>query len=156
MRKFIGEAEAIIDSKQRLAIPAKFRSRVDVKRDGKAWVCVPSHIGLLRLYTEETFDRLSDNLDDTVNPDEDEAEIESVLYGLSERLEPDSVGRIVLPKKHLEMARLGTEVVVTGVRNRLEVHDRERWKERVRNSFSKVGRPLDRRPFRDHGGPASG
>lgn len=156
MRKFIGEADAIIDSKQRLAIPAKFRSRVDVKRDGKAWVCVPSHIGLLRLYTEEVFDRLSDNVKDTVNPDEDEAEIESVLFGLSERLEPDSVGRIVLPKKHLEKARLGTEVVVTGARNRLEVHDRERWQERVRIGFPKVGRPLDRSPTRGDREPAGG
>ncbi len=124
---FTGVSEHTIDSKQRLAIPAKYRNQWSPERDGGAWFCVPWPGGILRLYTEMEFKRLSDAMNASLHPAEDAAELETNFFGFAERLEMDSAGRISIPKEHLELAELSTEVVVIGARNRLEVRDRQTW-----------------------------
>ena len=57
---FTGYSEHSIDSKLRLAIPAKYRNQWDSVRDGNAWFCIPWPSGLLRLYTESQFNRLAE------------------------------------------------------------------------------------------------
>lgn len=124
---FAGQNEHTIDAKGRLAIPAKYRSRWDATRDGGAWYCVPWPTRLLRLYTEAGFTRLAERSEGTLTPTPEQADLEAALYGFAERLEMDSAGRIMIPKTHLELTGLGGEVVVVGVRNRLEVRDRAEW-----------------------------
>jgi len=92
----------------------------------------------LRLYTEARFLALSEaRPGDTLTPGEDVAGLESDYFGLAERIEFDSAGRLNLPKTHLELTGLGKDVMLVGARDRLEVHDRETWQatlaERFRN-----------------------
>ncbi|MBL8765243.1 MAG: hypothetical protein JNM07_13340 [Phycisphaerae bacterium] len=135
--QFIGFAELQIDPKQRLAIPAKYRNQWNLERDGGAWVCIPWPTGLLRLYTEKMFEHLSKSgslASDSLTPTADAAEVEAMLFGWAERLEMDSAGRVTLPKSHLELTRLGNEVVMVGARNRLEVRSRASWEaDKLRN-----------------------
>ncbi len=135
---FTGHAELTIDAKQRLAIPAKYRAQWDEARDGKAWYCVPWPGGVLRLYTESRFAALAERGEHTLTPGQDEADLEADLYGFAERVEMDSAGRIVIPRAHLELARLCTEVVVIGARNRLEVRDRAAWTATTAERFNKL------------------
>lgn len=125
---FTGHSEHTIDAKFRLAIPAKYRNQWDAGRDGGAWVCIPWPSGHLRLYTEMSFTKMAEQGDMSLTPDETTAELEASLYGLAERLEMDSAGRIALPKQHVEMAGLTSNVVVVGARNRLEVRDSTDWR----------------------------
>ena len=124
---FTGHSEHTIDAKQRLAIPAKYRSQWDDLVDGKAWYCVPWPGGVLRLYTEKTFERLAFSHEQTLTPSGDEADLEADLFAFAERLEMDKQGRVPLPKLHIELTGLKSEVVVIGARNRIEVRDRESW-----------------------------
>jgi MraZ protein len=133
-----GHAELTIDPKQRLAIPAKYRSQWSEERDGKAWVCVPWSARQLRIYTEKTFEALSNSLPDRMTFDPDEANLESDLFGFAERIEEDSAGRITIPKLHLQMTQLGTDVVVVGARNRLEVRDRTAWMATIPERFANL------------------
>ena len=135
---FTGHAELNIDAKGRLAIPAKYRSQWDSTRDGAAWYCVPWPDGSLRLYTEKRFEQLAEKGDQTLTPDEDSATLESDLFGFAERIEPDSAGRIVIPRAHVELAGLGSEVVVVGARNRLEVRDKSKWTASTGERFAKL------------------
>jgi len=124
---FTGFAEHTIDAKLRLAIPRKHRARWDPDRDGPTWYCVPWPKAILRLYPSAVFHRLADLSAETLTPDEDQGELEATLFGLAEELNVDAQSRLALPKDHLTMTGLGRAVVVVGVRNRLEVHDQERW-----------------------------
>jgi len=124
---FTGHAELNIDAKGRLAIPAKYRSQWDVEKDGPGWYCVPWPDGSLRVYTEQTFQRLADRDETSLTPDPDVAELEANFFGSAERVEMDSAGRITLPKLHVRLTGLPSEVVVVGARNRMEIRDRESW-----------------------------
>lgn len=135
---FTGNAEATIDAKGRLAVPAKFRNRLDAERDGKSWVCVPWPGGVLRVYTEREFERLASQGDSSLTPNNDLAELQATLYGMAETIEPDSAGRIAIPKQLQEICGLGSEVAVIGAKDRLEVHDRKTWQESMSKRFSEL------------------
>lgn len=140
---FTGLAELTIDAKQRLAIPAKYRSQIDESRDGRAWICVPWPEGsLLRLYTEAEFARISSAEiagRETLIPSPEQAELEAAFFSLSERIEPDSAGRLTLPRLHLELVSMPQDVVMLGVRNRLEVRGRDAWKQNFKeDTFLKM------------------
>ncbi len=142
---FTGHSELTIDAKMRLQIPAKYRNAWDEARDGKAWYCVPWPGGIVRLYSETCFEGLASQgaggRRATLTPDQDAADLEADLFSLAERIEPDSAGRIALPKQHLELAGLGaggSEVVVIGAGNRLEVRDRAAWQQTLAQRFARL------------------
>lgn len=136
---FTGHSEHTIDSKLRLAIPAKYRSLLDPKRDGPAWYSVPYPDGVIRLYTSARFERLAELAPESLTPGEDEAELEAALFGAAERLEMDSAGRITVPRHHLTLSGVsGPDVVIIGVRNRLEVRDRARWLAGQQERFARL------------------
>jgi MraZ protein len=128
-----GQSEHSIDSKLRLAIAAKHRDQLG--EAGKVWYCVPWPGGILRLYPETIFEKLSAQLDDSLMPSGDQAERDAMFFSQAERLEADAQGRIGLPKEHVLLAGLKSaessastfDVVVIGVKNRLEVRGKEAW-----------------------------
>ncbi len=135
---FTGLSNHSIDAKFRLAVPAKYRNQWDAARDGAAWYCLPWPTGHLRLYTENRFRALAEQREQTLTPGSDEAELEKVIFGFAERVEPDAAGRIAIPRHHLEMTGLGTEVVVVGAGVRLEVHDRAKWEQQKDDLFKRL------------------
>lgn len=135
---FAGNSDHSIDSKQRLAVPAKFRAGWDTQKDGTAWYCVPWPTGHLRLYTEGQFREIAEAQESTLTPAEEEAGLDTTLFGLAERLEMDANGRITIPKAHLEMTGIGAEVVVVGARARLEIHDRAGWTATLQERFKRL------------------
>lgn len=135
---FVGNSEHSIDAKQRLAVPAKFRNGWDTQKDGTAWYCIPWPTGHLRLYTEGQFREMAEAQQSSLTPAEEEAGLDTTMYGLAERLEMDSTGRITIPKTHLEMTGIGTEVVVVGARARLEIHDKGRWAATLGDRFKQL------------------
>jgi MraZ protein len=136
---FTGFSEHTVDAKLRLAIPAKYRNQWSPERDGNAWYCFPWDKGELRLYTEAVYHRLAQPRENEsrLAPDPDLARLQSLLFGLSERLEMDSAGRIQIPKLHLEMIGLpgaGSDVAVVGAGDHLNVLERAAWLASVRTA----------------------
>ena len=124
---FSGQYEHTIDAKHRLAIPSDIRARWDGASDGQCWHAVPWPGGVIRLYTEVGFRDRAMAGPLTLTPDEDEAELQATLFGLSRRLEMDASGRVRLPDDLLALVGLGSEVVLVGAGDRLEVRDRAEW-----------------------------
>jgi MraZ protein len=125
---FTGYYEHGIDAKNRLAIPAKFRSRIDPERDGVGFVIVPGQPSTrLWLYTERHFERLAARADSALIPDDDQLKFEQVFFPLAEYLELDTQGRILIPEKMLRRAGIGREVVICGVRDHLEIRQRDEF-----------------------------
>ena len=135
---FTGHSQHTIDPKLRLAVPAKYRNQWDPARDGAAWFCIPWPTGHLRLYTEGRFAHMAEQGESSLAISNEQAELESRLYGFAERLEMDTAGRITLPRSHLQLAGLGTEVVVVGARTRLEVHDRAAFEASLDERFRQL------------------
>lgn len=154
---FTGQSDASIDQKERLAIPSKYRSQWQVARDGEAWMCVPWPGGVLRLYTENRFAALANQATGTLAPDEDQAALDVTLFSNAERLEMDATGRVRIPRRHLDLLGLGSEVVVAGARDRLEVHDRATWQAKEKERWSGLPSLVAKiEAKRQNGGPTSG
>lgn len=124
---FTGHAELTIDAKQRLAIPAKHRARHNAERDGAAWYCVPWGREKLMLYTEKRFEEMVEKGEFTLTPDEETSERASNFFGMCERLEPDSAGRIIIPQSHKRIAGIGENVAMIGCGKYLELWNQEAW-----------------------------
>lgn len=132
---FTGQSEQLIDAKGRLAVPARFRAQWSAERDGQVWYCIPWPTGHLRIYTQSVFEALSANYANSLTPGEDVAEVEAQLFGWAEPITPDGELRLTLPKRHIEVIALPKDVMVVGVRNRMEVHPLETWKLKAPESF---------------------
>ncbi|MGQ0626737.1 MAG: division/cell wall cluster transcriptional repressor MraZ [Phycisphaerales bacterium] len=142
---FIGTSEHTLDAKQRLAIPAKYRNQWNNSQDGTAWVAIPWPGGVIRLYTETSFEKLAsgNGQTDSLTPGRGQSDFEAGFFGFAERLEMDSAGRIGLPRKHLELTRLKNDLVIVGARNRLEVRDLETWQAEEAGRFALLGTLAD-------------
>ena len=135
---FTGNSEHAVDSKGRLAIAAKHRAGWDTEKDGNAWFAIPWPTGHMRLYTEKAFMDLAEREPSSLTPAEERAGLDTALFGFAERLEMDGNGRITLPKSHLEMTGIKDTVVVVGARDRLEVHDKEKWNATLQDRFQRL------------------
>lgn len=151
---FTGHAEAIIDAKQRLALPAKFRARWNPAVDGPTWMAVPWFPGAtLRLYPEKTFDALfqAGRQNPSLFPGEDETALDQAVFSMTETLELDANHRVRLPAWQIEKLGLPREVMVIGVGDRLEVHPREGWNERFDTMIARMGKLAEQRRARTDG-----
>ena len=135
---FTSQYEHSIDAKHRLAIPSDIRNRWRVESEGTAWFAVPWPGGLIRLYPERAFEARASSGELTLTPDEDEAELQATLFGLSSRVEWDSVGRIRLAEEMMDLVGLGQDVVLVGCGDRLEVRDQAAWREARRARLTEL------------------
>ncbi len=135
---FTGNSEHSIDGKGRLAIAAKHRAGWNKEKDGEAWFAVPWPTGHLRLYSEKVFIDLAERETSSLAPAEERAGLDSTLFGFAERIEMDGNGRITLPKALTELTGIKNDVVVVGARDRLEVHDKEKWNATLQERFQRL------------------
>lgn len=127
---FTGQAEATIDAKQRLAIPAKFRNRWDPQTEGNTWFCIPwPQTGSLRLYTQKMHNDLftAGRRDPSLTPDEEQAKLDVILHSATEEVDMDTNNRVRLYKWQVDLLGLPKEVIVLGAGDRLEVRARDEW-----------------------------
>ncbi len=132
---FTGTYEHSIDSKMRLAIPSELRGLFrkeaeESEADDKVGLYVTmGENQALCLYTDKGFDQLAESLNASELDADALLEFEQVFYSLSKHREMDKQGRVRLPEDLLEMAGLGSDVVLIGVKDHLEIRDRDAWQE---------------------------
>ncbi len=124
---FTGEYEHTIDAKNRLAIPADIRSRLDPAKDGEAFYVVLGPDRVLWVYPDLYFESLVESMDQALLGDENLLEYEQLTFPLARRLEVDASGRIRLPDAILRRTNLKQQVTLIGVRDHLEIRDTEAW-----------------------------
>ncbi len=127
---FTGEYEYTIDAKQRLAIPAEIRSRLNPERDGLAFYVTAGPNDALWLWPERTFERMAGAIEASLLPAEEMMEFDEITFPTARRLEMDKTGRVRLPKPMLEAAGIQSKVVILGVRDHLELRDPGQWEQR--------------------------
>lgn len=118
----IGQYEHTIDTKKRLALPAKFRGELGDK------VIVTKGIEkCLVVYTENEFKVVSDKISNlTISQTEARSFTRTMLAGAME-ISLDKLGRILVPDYLKKYAGLDKNVVICGLSNRLEIWDQDNW-----------------------------
>jgi MraZ protein len=124
----LGQYEYTIDAKQRLAIPAEIRSALKPEVHGKGFIVAPGSNGTLWLWPERTFEQMAMALGQSLLSDEDMVEFEREMFSQAARLPLDAAGRVRIPDWLLKQYGLGTDVMILGVRDHLELVDPAQWK----------------------------
>jgi len=124
----LGEYEHTLDDKNRLTLPAKFRESF---ADGLVLTrgldaCIDAFAATSwQDYVEE---RLA-----TLDPRRGDArKLRRHLFSGATEAQPDKQGRVMVPGYLADHARLGRDVVVAGVGDRLEIWNRAAWREELR------------------------
>ena len=131
---FTGTYEHAIDSKQRVAIPAGFRRQIARSLPDDEPICLYVTLGeeqCLCLYTEAGFEQRARELDESDMGADELLEYERILFSQSALVELDKQGRVRLPEHLLRRTELGSEVVMIGVKDHIEIRDRQAWQEHV-------------------------
>jgi MraZ protein len=123
----LGAYEHTIDEKNRLTLPAKFR------RDFVDGIFVTRGIDpCLYAYTRGDWERLVSERVSRLDPLSKEGRrMQRFFFSGAVEAELDGQGRVMIPAPLLGYARLGREVVVAGVRDRLEIWDRAAWRDEL-------------------------
>ena len=122
---FLGQHSHSLDSKKRVAIPAKYRSQLE---DGKVMV-TKGFDGCLVVYPMDEWAKLrQDRLSSLHMMDGHDArdKMRKLLSGAA-GCEIDKQGRIGLTAAHLTYAQIGKEVYFTGMGNCFEIWAVEQW-----------------------------
>jgi MraZ protein len=117
--RFVGTHEHGLDDKGRMVLPAKIRAQLgETGMVGMADGC---------LWTIDGFDLIADRLAAAVEEGAVEAAVLRKFMAFAAEVTPDQQGRVVIPQVLRDHARLGSEVVVNGRRDRAEIWAKERW-----------------------------
>ena len=120
----IGEHTHIIDSKKRLAIPAKFRKEL-----GSKAVITKGLDQCLVVYPLLEWERVAEALSKLpTGKSENRNFVRDIFSGASD-VEIDALGRILIPEYLKKIANLKEKVVIVGVYKRLEIWNDEMWNE---------------------------
>ena len=119
---FIGEYQHSIDSKGRLAIPAKFRRQLT-----KGAVVTKGLDDCLFLYTKEEWQKLADKLATLPISKANTRAFSRLMLAGAMDVDIDSQGRIMLPEYLRKFASMKKKVIIAGLYNRLEIWDDAKW-----------------------------
>ena len=136
----LGEYEHTIDEKSRLTLPAKFRSAFS---DGI--VLTRGMDGCLYAYTRADWDRLVDSRLATLDPLSREGrQMQRFFFSGASESELDRQGRVIVPNALAAHAGLARDVVVAGVHDHLEIWDRAKWRDQLKEVEGSAERVAER------------
>ena len=124
---FLGEFEHLIDDKNRLTLPAKFREAL-----AEGVVVTRGMDGCLSVYPPDQWQSLVETRLGSLDPlSQDDRMMQRYFFSAAAEAQPDKQGRIMLPAALIEHAGLGREVIVAGVYDHLEIWDRAAWRKEI-------------------------
>jgi MraZ protein len=121
-----GSFPRLLDDKLRFAIPKPLRDAIG-HPDEFVLYLAPGTDGSLALYPEDSFTRMANRLEQGSSDGRDVAAFSRLFYAQVQRIELDKQGRLRLPIELAELAGLRKEIMLLGVRDHLEVWNREAW-----------------------------
>ncbi len=122
-----GEYDLTIDDKNRLLIPSEIRKQIDPARDGEGFFLTIGTNRRLWLYTSAYYEALVLQEPGEMIPGTDRLEFDLLNFALASKVETDKQGRLLVPDKLLKRSATGKDVYLIGVRNHLELWNRDEW-----------------------------
>lgn len=132
---FLGEYEHSLDVKGRLAIPARYRALL-----GEGAVIARAFDGCLVIYPADVWRSVAERLDHLTATQEAARMAKRFVFSGATECEFDRQGRVLVPAFLRGYADLTETVVVVGQYSRIEIWDRNRWKEMSTRAEAESGR----------------
>lgn len=123
---FRGVSFLNLDAKGRLAIPARYRERLQSGCDSRLVVTVDRDRCLL-IYPEPTWIEIERKLDQLPSFNEGARKLQRLYIGHAQEVEMDGQGRVLLPPGLRRFAALDKQVALVGQGKKFELWDEETW-----------------------------
>ncbi len=132
MLRFLGNIEAKTDSKGRVFIPANFRKQLQAASEEKLVLRKDVFQSCLVLYPESVWFKTQNQLRRKLNKwNPKHQAVFRQFVSDTEIMIPDGSGRILIPKRYLQMVGIQNDVRFIGMDNTIEI-----WaKEKTENPF---------------------
>lgn len=124
---YIGQYIHSLDSKNRIFLPARYRSK------DKTFILTRGLETCLFLYDLQGWEKVLQKLEALSLPDktQERAFKRALLSGANEAV-PDFQGRVLVPQPLREYAKIKSDIIIIGVGSRLEIWEKEIWDEYYR------------------------
>ncbi len=137
-----------------MIIPAKYRSKLAEGKENPEVMAVLGPEECLELYPLEEYLRMCVGQDQLPQGSPDNRQHQRVFYSHAQELELDKQGRVLIPLWMRSLVKIDRDIVIAGVRNRLEIWSKDAWEVTQAVAFksrvSLAERFMDARP-RDEG-----
>jgi MraZ protein len=118
----IGEYIHTLDEKNRMSLPAKFRSEL-----GKKVVLAPGLDKSIFMFTVKEWEKIASRLGENSMLQADNRSFNRFMFGGAVEVDVDGSGRILVPDFLKDRASLKKTVAVIGVQNRVEIWNEKIW-----------------------------
>ncbi|MEP6776344.1 MAG: division/cell wall cluster transcriptional repressor MraZ [Chloroflexota bacterium] len=119
---FLGRFEHSVDTKGRVAVPARFRDRLSGEL-----ILTRGNDGCLYLFTEESWEPLAAKLNALPTGDEDARNLRRAVFSSAEPVELDKQGRVIIPDHLRQYAGITGDVSIIGLGEYIEIWDTLAW-----------------------------
>ncbi len=130
----IGEYKHTIDTKKRLAIPAKLRKDL-----GERAVITKGLENCLVIYTLDEWQKLALKLENLPASQSDARNFARIMLSGASDVELDKLGRVLIPDYLKDYASLKKNVTLLGLSNKIEIWDTDKWQEHRKKTESSAG-----------------
>lgn len=125
---FRGSSPLTLDTKGRMAVPAKYRERLRELCEGRLVITV-SRDPCLLIFPLPEWEQVEAKVDQLSSMDSRISNFKRLLFGRAEDCEMDAQGRLLIPPKLRASLGLERQVVLVGVVNKFELWRQEAWDE---------------------------
>lgn len=125
---FRGVAQLSLDSKGRLAVPARYREALLVRCSGRLVITADWDKCLL-LYPLPDWEPIQQKLMSLSSFNPRIRDLQRRLIGYAEDVEMDGAGRLLISAALRDFAELAKNVVLAGQGNKFELWDQEKWQQ---------------------------
>jgi MraZ protein len=127
--RFFGRYEHSLDPKGRVILPAKFRAPFD-----EGGFLTQFHDRCLALWTPDEFEKQMRGMQESQEQGREQRNLARVWASGSADVDVDRQGRMAIPHKLREFARLDGDVLVIGAIDRVELWSPAEWQAKVEPS----------------------
>jgi MraZ protein len=148
MKSFYGEYQFVIDPKNRVFIPSKFREELKKEKE-KHFMLTIGLDNCLYLFLPSLWNELIKNNMEVFKTDnrEEERAFKRFFFSNASEVEVDDQGRILIPSAQKKYADIKKDIIILGVGNKIELWSREKWEayknQRISSSLNKFSKILD-------------
>lgn len=130
---FRGGSTINLDAKGRLALPTRYRGQLEESCGGRLVLTVHDDCCLL-LYPAPEWEEIERALVRLPNQNQQTRRLQRMLLGHATEAEIDSHGRILIPPRLRDFAKLDKRVVLAGLGKKFEIWNEDVW-EQSRNDW---------------------
>ena len=136
---FRGFSTVSIDSKGRLAIPSRFRERLQAVADGSLVQTLNPLDRCLWLYPLNEWETIEGKLAALSDFDRQSRRAKQMMRGYATDCQLDGQGRILIPQELRDYASLDKQAVILGQGNKFELWDQAAWESQRDQWLEQVG-----------------